>query len=146
MTTRREYAISLGLAQPGRGRLSRDANAACDKAEAEGMVFESSTPVSTRPNPKVVTSGMSAAQMAAEEKERKAQRVVQEIPELASKPFTGKFEATLPDGKRKALSERTACQCGASLVYCRCKTPTVGLLIVDPTADDTEAAVNVARV
>lgn len=40
MTTRREYAASLGLAKPNtRGRLSREAHAAIDKAEQEGMVF-----------------------------------------------------------------------------------------------------------
>ncbi len=35
----REYLISLGLAKPGRGRLSRDAHNALDEARAEGMVF-----------------------------------------------------------------------------------------------------------
>src|SRR6478735_3618881 len=39
MTTKREYAISLGLAQPTRGRMSREAHAAIAKAEAEGMKF-----------------------------------------------------------------------------------------------------------
>lgn len=146
MTTRREYAISLGLAQPGRGRMSREANAACDKAEAEGMVFDAPVVKPSRPNPKVAASGVSATQRAADERARKAQRVVQETPEGPSKAFTGKFEATMPDGKRKALSGRTACTCGASLVYCLCKTPTVGLLIVDPLADETDATVDIARV
>lgn len=41
MTTRREYAASLGLAKPNtRGRLSREAHAAIAAAEAEGMVFD----------------------------------------------------------------------------------------------------------
>lgn len=40
MTTRREYAASLGLAKAdGRGRLSREALAAIDKALAEGRSF-----------------------------------------------------------------------------------------------------------
>jgi hypothetical protein len=40
VTTRREYAASLGLAKPNtRGRLSKEAHEAIAKAEAEGMVF-----------------------------------------------------------------------------------------------------------
>lgn len=39
---RREYAISLGLAKPGRGRLSREAHAAIAKAESAGTVFSDS--------------------------------------------------------------------------------------------------------
>ena len=40
MQTKREYAASLGLAVAGaRGRLSREAHAAIDKAIAEGMQF-----------------------------------------------------------------------------------------------------------
>lgn len=140
MTTRREYAISLGLATPGRGRMSRDAHTAIEKAEAEGMVFD---------DPKPVTK---AEKIAKREATRPAprkpvvQKPVQESPVLDRKPFTGKFEAIMPDGKRKALSDRTACQCGASLSYCLCSTPKVGLLIVDPTADDVDAYVEIAKV
>lgn len=46
MQSRKEYAVSLGLAKPGRGRLSKEAWAAIRKAEEEGMVFaEKSAPV-----------------------------------------------------------------------------------------------------
>lgn len=49
MGTKREYAISLGLAQPGRGKLSKLAHEAIDKAIQQGMVFgDSSTPVVER--------------------------------------------------------------------------------------------------
>lgn len=41
---KRDYAISLGLAKPGRGRLSREAHAAIDKAISEGMVFSDVKP------------------------------------------------------------------------------------------------------
>lgn len=53
MTTRREYAISLGLAKQGRGRLSHEAHAAIAKAESEGMTFSDS------PKPKTVTPSAS---------------------------------------------------------------------------------------
>lgn len=44
MGTKREYAISLGLATPGRGRLSREAHSAIDKAISEGMTFSDAAP------------------------------------------------------------------------------------------------------
>jgi hypothetical protein len=43
--TRRAYAVSLGLAENKRGRMSKAANDACDAAVAGGMVFaDSGTP------------------------------------------------------------------------------------------------------
>jgi len=38
--TPKEYAISLGLAKPGRGRLSREAHAAINNAIKAGTVFD----------------------------------------------------------------------------------------------------------
>ena len=37
---RKEYAVSLGLATAGKGRMSREALDAIDKARAEGQVFD----------------------------------------------------------------------------------------------------------
>lgn len=138
--TRREYAISKGLAQPGKGRMSRAAHDAIEAAEREGMTFS---------DPKPVTKADKIAQRAETRPAPRnpvVQKAVQENAVVERKPFTGKFEAKMPDGKRKAVSERTACTCGASLCYCLCSTPTVGLLIVDPTADDVEAVVEIAKV
>lgn len=39
MQTEREYAISLGLAKPTRGRMSAEAHAAIAEARSKGMVF-----------------------------------------------------------------------------------------------------------
>lgn len=50
MTTKREYAVSLGLAKEGRGKLSAAAHKAIDKALSEGSVF--SDPVPAPPKPK----------------------------------------------------------------------------------------------
>lgn len=56
MGTKREYAASLGLAVAGaRGRLSREAHAAIEKAISEGMTFDDpvkptvNTPKATKP-------------------------------------------------------------------------------------------------
>lgn len=40
MATKREYAISKGLAKPTRGRLSREAKAEIERARAQGMTFD----------------------------------------------------------------------------------------------------------
>ena len=50
VTTKKEYAISLGLAKSGRGRLSLAAHKAIDEAISNGMVFSD-----TKTPPPVVT-------------------------------------------------------------------------------------------
>lgn len=51
MGTRKDYAISLGLATAGRGRMSREALAAVEKAIAEGYIFDD-MPGTTKPTSK----------------------------------------------------------------------------------------------
>lgn len=46
MQTRREYAVSLGLAKMTRGRMGKEAKDAIAKAEAEGVKFSDSPSVS----------------------------------------------------------------------------------------------------
>lgn len=50
MATKREYAISLGLAKPGKGRMSRAAHDAINAAIADGMIFDE--PVISEPKAK----------------------------------------------------------------------------------------------
>lgn len=40
MPTKREYLVSKGLAKPGRGRFSREAVAALERARQDGTVFD----------------------------------------------------------------------------------------------------------
>ena len=64
METRRQYAARLGLAQPGaRGRLSKEAHSAINKALAEGMRFSdvpvdsgASTPITSEKATKIATA------------------------------------------------------------------------------------------
>jgi len=50
LQSRKEYAVSLGLAKPGRGRLSKEAWEAIRKAEAEGVEFsDRSAPTVSNP-------------------------------------------------------------------------------------------------
>lgn len=61
MQTRKEYAVGLGLAKPGRGRLSKEAWEAIHAAEADGMQFADKKPptvtqsniVNVKPEPRV---------------------------------------------------------------------------------------------
>jgi hypothetical protein len=126
--------------------MSREANAAIAKAEAEGMVFDTPDYVTpTKPNPKIVTDWK--PKTAPEPKPKPVvQTPVQKVPERPSKPFTGRFEVQVPGGKRKTLSDRTACTCGASLSYCRCSVPTVYRTIVDPGSSNVTEILNIERV
>jgi len=144
MTTRREYAVSLGLATFGRGRMSRDANDACNAAEAKGMIFTDPVKEKAEIAPEVLKR--SATVRATEEHDRRAHQAAENVPEGPSKAFTGKFEVQVPDGKRKTLSERTACTCGASLCYCRCSKPSVYRTIVDPGTDNVDEVLTIERV
>lgn len=119
MQTRRDYLVSQGLAKPGRGKFSREANAALDKARAEGVRFsdEVTTEV-TKPTGEKVT-------------ETKAKP---KGPEIA--PYISPDDYRFPeaeyqaigvddDGKRVVYSMREACWCGYSLVNHLCDMPKV---------------------
>lgn len=49
----REYLVSLGLAKPGRGRLSLEAKEALRKAVANGMTFDDITTSQPKPETKI---------------------------------------------------------------------------------------------
>lgn len=119
--TKREYAISKGLAQPGRGRLSREAHEAISKAEAEGTVFDD-TPVFKAP-PRTVDSP-------------KTERPVDSGPKddvenpfgdaFMRYSFDQMFEYNDDNGKTHKVSCRPACMnCGYSLVGHTCNDPVV---------------------
>lgn len=155
LQTRRDYAVSKGLAEYKRGRMSKEAWDAIKEAEAAGTKFTDSDQPYPNP-PGIRTAGPRKAARERVEKasvptarqapKRVVQSEVQQAAEPLAKPRTGTYQAVMPDGTRKKLSDRTACQCGASLSFCYCTTPKVGLLIVDPGADDVDATVNIERV
>jgi len=55
MATKREWLVEQNLATPGRGRFSREANAALDKAISEGIVFDDNTPAKI-PSPRITAT------------------------------------------------------------------------------------------
>jgi len=113
---RREYAASLGLAIAGaRGRLSREALDAIEKARAEGMTFDDdgAAPKSSSPRkPRESTPKPSKSE-----------------PEASFHfetryPIDGKWAGTDSKGKKHTLSARNACMsCGYSLCGHTCNDP-----------------------
>lgn len=116
MMTPREYLYSLGLtkAPTGRGRFSREANAALDKARAEGMTFKEITP--SAPKRTVTVS----------DKPKSSTPVVEGLGEayLRYGRMDMSFEGLDANGKRHVVSGRCACSCGYSLVGHTCDNPT----------------------
>lgn len=109
METRREYAIRLGLAKEGRGRLSAAAHEAINEALAKGMRF-SDVPVSDTP----VTSQEAS-------KKNTEGTFFGDTPD----PLYNGGWYVVEDGKRISISGKEVCRtCMNSLDYHRCLTPT----------------------
>lgn len=120
MGTRRDYAASLGLAIAGaRGRLSREANTACDKAEAEGTVFTGAAPVKAKKSPK-------ARQIQPTAKSAKA---ISDLRDDESDAFnlaerTHPIGSTWKSTSGQIVNETAVCApCGYSLGWHRCEHP-----------------------
>lgn len=118
MGTRKDYAISLGLAQPGRGRLSREAHAACDEAEKNGTVFSEkkvSTSVNANPLPGIPIHN---------------EPVTEDGPAdpYAHHPAptrSGMLMFSNGNTTLEKVSAKEACaECGRSFGWCRCSIPT----------------------
>jgi len=99
MTTKKEYAISLGLAKPGRGRMSLAAHDAIDKAISEGVVFTDSLtpPPHSKPKPKPIVP--------------KAKPV---------RKVKGNLKGFTPEGW--PVGFRMCRTCAKDCNYCRCRT------------------------
>lgn len=110
---KREYAISLGLAQPGRGRLSREAHAAILKAEVDGYVFDQKPIASV-----IKEDGVSVTYA------RPVQEKVRSVEVLYG--YT-------EDGVKVGFTHCTTCCNHANF----CKCPTIGLPYIVKTLDQT---------
>jgi len=119
MGTRRDYAAGLGLAIAGaRGRLSREANAACDKAEAEGTVFTGAAPVQAKKSPVAQirpTAKTAKAISDAKDDEAEAFNIADRTHPVGS---------TWKSVSGQVVGEATVCSpCGYSLGWHRCEHP-----------------------
>ena len=117
MQTRREYAISLGLAKPTRGRMSREANEACDKAEAEGTKFADSRTA----RPSTPTGDAPATPVRVDPRDS-----LYVSPSDFRFPESEYRAVAHIDGKRKVFGMRECCNtCRVSLTNHACASPSI---------------------
>ena len=114
---RRAYAITLGLAIPGRGRLSRAAAAACDAAAIGGMVFSDSTASVAAPKAAKSKGGVFA-------KTVRQPTQVEDDEQFNVQDALYPNEQTWRSEDGQILNGRAVCSpCGYSLQYHRCSNP-----------------------
>jgi hypothetical protein len=115
--TRKDYAIKLGLASKGRGRLSRAAHAACDAAEADGVVFvdrKTSTSVNASPLPGAPIHAEPGTEVAEDPYAHHP------APTRSGMLMFSNGNTTLD----KVSSKEACAECGRSFGWCRCAIPT----------------------
>lgn len=111
MQTKREYAASLGLAVAGaRGRLSREAHAAIEKAISEGMTFSDGKPVVAK-TPRTEKSEKPVI--------RESAGIIGEV--IRFHDLDALFVGTDSHGKSHTVNARQVCQhSGFSITSCPC--------------------------
>lgn len=117
---RKEYAVSLGLATPGRGRMSVEALAAIEKARAEGMTFDDDAAAPKTPKSKTVTVKREKSPVVAHER---SDSVMADTSYRYPKGLEQMFVGYDSNGKKHVVSGRNACTCGYSLVGHTCDSP-----------------------
>ena len=118
---RKEYAVSLGLATAGRGRMSREALEAIEKARAEGMTFDDDAPAPVK-REKTVKVSEKRPVRAAVTHTRETDGVMADT--SLRYPLDQQFKGTDSNGKTHIVSGKNACTCGYSLVGHICNEPT----------------------
>lgn len=125
MVTAREYLVDLGLAKPGRGKFSKVAHQALEKAIAEGKKF-SDYPKVGKPAP--VKAAKATGEPKPAPKPANTGKVIGEIlfPDEYRYPEAEYQAVRYVDGKKKIHSMREICNnCRVSLVMCACESPTI---------------------
>lgn len=115
---RKEYAVSLGLATPGKGRMSREALAAIEDARKGGMTFDDDAPVTTK-KPREVSVKATKAPVA-HDRDNDGPMADTSL----RYPLDQKFKGVDSLGKTHIVGGANACDCGYSLVGHICNNPT----------------------
>lgn len=119
--TEKDYAISLGLAKAGRGRMSLDAKKAVQKARSEGMVFKGKGPATATVSLSKTTKNDDGT-LTKETVETEANQYADAFMRY---PLDQMFVYE-HEGKKYKVSGRLACMpCGYSLVGHGCNDPVV---------------------
>lgn len=121
MQSKREYAIAKGLAQPGRGRMSRAAWDAIKEARKKGIQFSDTS----EEKAKARTAALERREALRDEKAKERQSrettgVQATAPPRPDRP-NGIYVFENPDGSQFKRSHATACvACSYSLQWCYC--------------------------
>jgi hypothetical protein len=115
MPTKREYAVSLGLAKNGRGKLSKAAHEAINKAIKDGMVFDdvSGTSVGQKPPTVPTPPKTESKRVVAALPETKVYREQSTVYGIDSKPGFADLVIAFDD----------CAGCGKAVKYCSHETP-----------------------
>lgn len=112
---RKEYAVTLGLATPGKGRMSREALEAIDKARAEGMTFDDDAPVRAPREVRVTVKKDRTGPVAP------VVNHTQMADTLYVYPRDAVFKGEDTEGNKVTVNGRQVCRnSGYSIVGCRC--------------------------
>ena len=124
--TRKDFAISKGLARPGKGRMSREAHEAVNAAIAGGMTFnDKSAAIIKGESPK-------GPVVAKDEPKADAKEFNQYAPEFYRFDRDQQFYYTDPKGKRVVVNGKGVCRgCGFSLIGHTCLDSTPTILTAD---------------
>lgn len=113
---RKEYAVSLGLATPGKGRMSREALAAIDKARAGGMTFDDDAPTPVK-TPKTVTV-TEKRPVAVRREPVESNNIMGDV--MLAYPLDQTFTG-YDDGKKVTVNSAAVCRnTGYSICGCHC--------------------------
>lgn len=119
MQSYRDYAVSLGLAKYGRGRLSREAWTAINKAEAEGMRFKETSRTPAAPKAKDSEDSKPVVKDS-----NPNPRNSDSFPPIIDPRFPNSDWIATVKGKKFKVSRREVCRaCFFSLEYHICHTP-----------------------
>lgn len=122
----KDWAVTQGLATPGRGRMSREAHAAIQEAIAGGMTFSDYKGAPSRRGTQTPLAKMVRAKR--QESEKQPTDVVENTYAggFFRYPMDQIFTYTDDNGKTHEISSRPACMnCGYSLVGHTCNDPVV---------------------
>lgn len=118
---RKEWAVQQGLATPGRGRLSREALDAIEKARAEGMTFDDDNGVSAPRKPREKSEKAASGSKSTKAKSDGGDGF---FANETRYPIDSKWAGFDSKNKKHTISGRNVCfNCGYSLCGHTCNSP-----------------------
>jgi hypothetical protein len=124
--TKREFLVQMGLAKPGRGRLSREAKVALAEARKQGAVFSDDDAVNAAPKQQEAVNEKPRRYVVLDGEEIEVEAPVEHPPLPANEIMRDNCVGYHTD-KIGTQDVRTAFEhcgrCFAHLIYCKCAKP-----------------------